>query len=195
MLPLMDSAAILRNARTGAGLSRRALAAKAGVPTSTVSRIEQGLSDPTLGMIERLVDAAGSDLVVEFQPREDRLSLAELATASSDDGGRGKVDWTRLRAFVDRIQQDPAALADAIADPPAATYPLLNAILAALAEQLADEYDIERPRWTRAFGPLDEPWAPPSTPRMRASFEESTPEPFRRRNLVLSPTALFRTAD
>lgn len=194
MLPLMKSAAILRGARSGAGLSRRALAAKAGVPTSTVSRIEEGLSEPTLGMLERLVNAAEADLVVECRPREDHLSLAELATAWSDQAGRVKIDWTRLRAFVDRIQQDTAALPGAIADPPAPTHPLLNAILAALAEQLADEYDIERPRWIRAFGPLDEPWAPPSTPRMRASFEESTPEAFRRRNLVLPRSALFRTA-
>ncbi len=196
MLSLMkDGAAILRDARTDAGLSRRALATKAGVPTSTVSRIEEGQSDPTLRMLARLVNAAGSDLVVESRPREDRLSLAELATAWSDQAGRLKIDWTRLRAFVDRIQQDPGALSDAIADPPARTQPLLNAVLAALAEQLADENGIERPRWTRAFGPLDEPWAPPSTPRMRVTFEESTPDAFRRRNLVLSRSALFRTAD
>lgn len=189
----MNGAAVLRDARTGAGLSRRALAAKAGVPTSTVSRIEDGLSDPTLGTLERLVNAAGADLLVEARPREDRLSLAELATAWSDQAGRVKIDWTRLRAFVDRTRQNPAALPEAIADPPMQTYPLLSAILAALAEQLADEFDVARPRWTRAFGPLDEPWAPPSTPRMRASFEESTPEPFRQRNLTLSRSALFRT--
>ncbi len=194
MLPLVNGGAILRDVRAGAGLSRRALAAKAGVPTSTVSRIEEGLTDPTLGMLERLVDAGGSDLVVEARPREDRLSLAQLATAWSEQTGRVKIDWTRLRGFVDRIQQDPDALPGAIADPPAPTYPLLNVILAALAEQLADEHDIERPPWTRAFGPLEEPWAPPSTPRMRASFEATTPEAFRRRNLVLSRSALFRTA-
>ena len=190
----MDSATILQGARTGAGLSRRALAVKAGVPTSTVSRVEEGLSDPSLGMLERLVNAAGSDLVVECRPKEDRFSLAELATAWSEQSGRIKIDWTRLRAFVDRVQLDPAALPEAIADPPAPTYPLLNAILAAVAEELADEYDIERPPWTRSVGPLEEPWAPPSTPRMRASFEESTPEAFRRRNLVLSRSALFRMA-
>lgn len=191
---MRDGADILREARAAAGLSRRALAAKAGVPTSTVSRIEKGLSDPTLGMLARLVGAAGSDLVVEYRPRDDRLSLAELSSAWSDQAGRVKIDWTRLRAFVDRIQQDPKALPAAIADPPARSHPLLNAILAALADQLADEYEVERARWTRAIGPLDEPWAPPSTPRMRASFEESTPEPFRRRNIILSRSALFRTA-
>lgn len=191
---MKDCATILRDARTDAGLSRRALANKAGVPTSTVSRIEEGQSDPTVGMLARLVDAAGSDLVVEARPRDDRLTIAELATAFDDESGRLKIDWTRLRAFVDRVQQDPESVTDAIADPPTRTHPPLNAILAALAEELADEYGIERPRWTRAFGPLDEPWAPPSTPRMRASFEESTPEAFRRRNIILSRSALFRTA-
>lgn len=195
MLPLViDSAAILRNARANAGLSRRALAGKAGVPTSTVSRIEDGQSDPTLTMLGRLVNAAGNDLVVESRPREDRLTLAELATAWSEDAGRLKIDWIRLRAFVDRVELHPESLSNAIADPPASTVPLLNAILAALAEQLADEHDIERPQWTRAFGPLAEPWSPPSTPRMRESFAESTPEAFRRRNLVLSRSALFRSA-
>ena len=191
---MKNSAAILRDARDGAGLSRRALAAKAGVPTSTVSRIEQGQSDPTLTMLARLVDAAGRDLVVECRPREGTLSLAELATAFSHENGQLKIDWTRLRGFVDRVQLHPEALTEAIADPPVPTFPLLNVILAALAEQLADEHDIERPRWTRAFGPLDEPWSPPATPRMRASFEESTPDPFKRRNVVLSRSALFRTA-
>lgn len=60
---------------------------------------------------------------------------------------------------------------------------------------LFDDQITDAPKWTRAFGPLDEPWAPPGTPRMRASFEKSTPEAFRRRNLVLSRSALFRTAD
>jgi transcriptional regulator with XRE-family HTH domain len=194
MLPLViNSAAIVQNARVKAGLSRRALAAKAGVPTSTVSRIESGGSDPTLTMLGRLVEAAGNNLVVESRPREGRLTLAELATAFDEDAGRLRIDWTRLRAFVDRVEQHPEDLAEAIADPPASTVPLLNAILAALAEQLSDEYDIERPRWTRAFGPLEDPWSPPSTPRMRAAFEETTPEAFRRRNLVLSRSALFRS--
>lgn len=194
LLLMIDSAAILRNARANAGLSRRALAAKAGVPTTTVSRIEDGQSDPTLTMLGRLVDAAGSDLVIESRPREDRLTLAELATAYSEEGGRLKIDWTRLRALVDRVEQHPECLSVAIVDPPTPTVPLLNALLAALAEQLADEHGIERPRWTRTVGRLAEPWFPPSTPRMRDSFQQSTPEAFRRRNLFLSRSALFRSA-
>lgn len=195
MLPLViNSASVLRDARANAGLSRRALATKAGVPTSTVSRIEDGQSDPTLTMLGRLVEAAGNSLVVESRPRDDRLTLAELATAVDEEAERLKIDWTRLRDFVDRVEQHPDELAKAIADPPAPTVPILNAILAALAEQLAEEHDIECPRWTRAYGPLEESWSPPSTPRMRAAFEESTPDAFRRRKLILSRSALFHSA-
>ena len=190
----VSGAALLHQARTNAGLSRRALAARAGVPTSTVSRIEDELSEPTLSMLDRLIDAAGGRLAIEVVGSDDRPTIAELATALDRDAGRLKIDWTRLRGFADWAAQHPDALADAIADPPARTGTPLDAILAAFAEQLADDARIDRPRWTRAVGALREPWAPPTTRRMRAAAEESTPEPFRRRNLILSRSALFRSA-
>lgn len=193
-IPMTTSGATLvRTARTEAGLSRRTLAAKAGVPISTVSRVEEGESDPTLTMLDRLLTAAGRRLVVDTPRRDDSLTLAELATAIDGDLGRLKIDWTRLRAFVDWIDLHPSALSGAIADPPVRTNTPLDAILAALAEELADRNGIERPRWTRAIGPLDELWSPPATPRMRAEAEATTPSPFRRRNLVLAREALFRS--
>lgn len=189
----ISGATLVRAARTEAGLSRRTLAAKAGVPISTVSRVEEGESDPTLTMLDRLLTAAGRRLVVDAPPRDDSLTLAELATAIDGDLDRLKIDWTRLRAFVDWIDLHPSALSGAIADPPVRTNTPLDAILAALAEELADRNGIERPRWTRAIGPLDEPWSPPATPRMRAEAEATTPAPFRRRKLILAREALFRS--
>ena len=187
-------AALLRDARAYAGLSRRTLAAKAGVPTSTVTRVEEGQSDPTLTMLERLLAAAGSDLVLEAKPRDDHFTLAELATAVDRNAARLKIDWTRLRGFADWAAQHSDKLSDAIADPPARTGTPLDAILAAFAEEIAIENGLERPRWTRAIGPLREPWSPPATPRMRTAAEASTPEPFRGRNLTLARSALFRAA-
>lgn len=186
-------AAVLREARTRSGLSRRALAAKAGVPTSTVSRIEDEQSDPTVTTLARLLGAAGRRLVLDGQPLDDDPTLAELATAIDPAGGRQKIDWTRLRGFADWAALHPTRIADAIADPPARTSTPLDAILAALAEELAQRHDLERPRWTRAVGPLPRPWAPPGTPRMNANAARTTPEPFRRRNLTLARSALFRT--
>lgn len=190
----VTGAALINEARTRAGLSRRALAAKAGVPTSTVSRIEDEQSDPTLTMLERLLAAAGHRLVIEAHPRDDYPTIAELSTAVDRSARRLKIDWTRLRAFADWAAQQPDELPDAIADPPARTDSPLDAILAAFAEQLADEHGLDRPRWTRAVGALREQWSAPGTPRMRARAEASTPEPFQRRNLILARSALFRTA-
>jgi transcriptional regulator with XRE-family HTH domain len=185
---------LLRSARTRAGLSRRALAAKAGVPTSTVSRIEDEQSDPTLTMLERLLAAAGSRLVLEARPLDDRATLAELATAVDRDAGRLRIDWTRLRGFADWAMQHPSEVGGAIADPPVRTGTPLDAILAGFAEELADLHGVDRPRWARAVGALHEPWSAPGTPRMRAAAEAATPEPFRRRNVVLARSALFRSA-
>jgi hypothetical protein len=145
-------------------------------------------------MLNRLVGAAGSHLVVEVAPSDEKPTLAALSTAVDKNAARLKIDWTRLRGFADWAGQHPSELAGAIADPPARTGTPLDAILAAFAEQLADEHRIERPRWTRAVGALSKRWSPPATPRMRSAAEESTPEPFRRRNLVLSRSAIFRSA-
>ena len=49
----------LQALRQKLGLSQRALARKAGVPSSTVSLIESGRSSPSVGSLKRLLDAAG----------------------------------------------------------------------------------------------------------------------------------------
>ncbi len=145
-------------------------------------------------MLEHLLAAAGTRLTLDCQPIAARPTLAELASAVSLDGKRMKIDWTRLRGFADWATRHPDQLADAIAEPPARTSTPLDAILAAFAEELADQRGVSHPRWTRAVGPLTESWAPPGTPRMRAAAEATTPPPFRRRNLILARSSLFRTA-
>lgn len=197
MLPLVydgSAATLVRQARHGSGLSRRALAARAGVPTSTVSRVEAGEIDPTVGMLRRIIDAAGSRLVLNLEASDAAPTLASLATAVEQVGARLKIDWTRLRGFADWAAEHPDLLTRALADPPARTGTPLDAILAAFAEELAAQHGLPRPRWTRSVGALEQEWAAPGTPRMRAEAAAQTPEPFRRRNMVLARSALFRQA-
>lgn len=59
----MDAASLLRTARTRAGLSQRALAAAAGTSQSAVAAIEVGRKQPTVATLERLLRAAGTELV------------------------------------------------------------------------------------------------------------------------------------
>jgi transcriptional regulator with XRE-family HTH domain len=196
MLRVMTSsgATLVRRARERAGLSRRALATRAGVPTSTVSRVEDGESDPTITMLQRLLGAAGSTLLLDLADDEGSPTLAALSTAADASGERLRIDWTRLRGFADWATSHADELPAALADPPARTGTPLDAILAAFAEQLAHDHGIAVPRWTRSVGRLPSEWSAPATPRMRAEAAASTPEAFRRRNIILSRSALFRAA-
>lgn len=178
-------------ARLAAGLSRSALARKAGVPTSTISRIEEGLIDPTFGTLARVLAAAGSTLTVERTPSA-RPTLAALATAVDAGGPRLKIDWTRLRSFADWAGRHPSELDEAIADPPMRTSTALDAILAAFAEELAGSLGRATPLWTKAVLPLEDLWEAPGTPAMRARARANTPAPFLRRNVVLERAALLR---
>lgn len=63
---MTTAAELIRTARTRRSLSQRALAARAGVPQSTLSRVESGRQQPTVAMLERLVAAAGYRLRAEL---------------------------------------------------------------------------------------------------------------------------------
>lgn len=59
----MDAARLLRSARTSAGLTQRALATAAGTSQAAVAAIESGRKQPTVATLERLLQAAGTELV------------------------------------------------------------------------------------------------------------------------------------
>lgn len=52
------------------GMSQKALAKRAGVPQSTVSRIEQGQRDASLSTLTKILDALSCDLVISPVLRE-----------------------------------------------------------------------------------------------------------------------------
>ncbi|HEX9269907.1 MAG TPA: helix-turn-helix transcriptional regulator [Candidatus Limnocylindria bacterium] len=58
----MDAARLLKTARARAGLSQRALGARAGMPQSMVAAIESGHQDPRHRTLDRLLRACGEEL-------------------------------------------------------------------------------------------------------------------------------------
>jgi predicted nucleotidyltransferase/DNA-binding XRE family transcriptional regulator len=60
------AAELLSEARRRRGLSQRELAQAAGVPQSTVATVESGRRQPSVAMLERLLDAAGFHLEVRL---------------------------------------------------------------------------------------------------------------------------------
>lgn len=59
---MTEAARLLRYARKRAGLSQRALAAKAGVPQSYIARVESSRTDPTVSSLSRLLRACETTL-------------------------------------------------------------------------------------------------------------------------------------
>jgi transcriptional regulator with XRE-family HTH domain len=94
----MDPGRILRDARVTARMTQRELARAAGIPQSTVARIERGQLVPRVDTLDRLIRAAGYELRAEQRPgfgvdrtmiiRQLRLTPEErlrLVTANSNN--------------------------------------------------------------------------------------------------------------
>lgn len=58
----MDVGRAIRTARRRAGMSQRELAERAGLPQSTVARIESGFVDPRTTTVVKLLNACGERL-------------------------------------------------------------------------------------------------------------------------------------
>lgn len=90
-------------ARRRAGLSQRELARRAGVPQSSISRIERGLVSPTVDTLERLVRACGMELEVLDRPREDdvdrTLIWERLQMSPGERARRAVLEWRRTGPF------------------------------------------------------------------------------------------------
>jgi transcriptional regulator with XRE-family HTH domain len=107
----MSLASIVREARRRAGLTQAELADRAGVPKSTVGRIESGARTPSTDLVERLVRAAGLEVTVslsESDPGTDSMFERTLRRTPA----QRLTDATRAARFVLRGRREVAAAAD-----------------------------------------------------------------------------------
>lgn len=89
-------------------MTQRALAAKAGVPQSTVARIESGALDPRVGTLERLLRECDAELVVVERPGRgvDRtLIAARLALSPRERLDHAVHDHRALAGFRGRARR------------------------------------------------------------------------------------------
>ena len=86
----------LRNVRSKLGLSQRALAKRAGVPSSTVSLIEGGRTNPSIGSLKRLLDAAGLSLSDFFSADVTREKQIFFRQEDLSEISRGDVSYRQV---------------------------------------------------------------------------------------------------
>ena len=102
---------LVREARRRAGLTQAELADRAGVPKSTVGRIESGARTPSTELVERLVRAAGLEVTVSLsEPDPGTDSMFERTLRRTP--AQRLADATRAARFVLRGRREVAAAAD-----------------------------------------------------------------------------------
>lgn len=107
----MSIASLVREARRRAGLTQAQLAELAGVPKSTVGRIETEARTPSTELVERLVRAAGLEVSVSLsEPDPDTDSMFERTLRRSP--AERLADATRIARFVLRGRREVGAAAD-----------------------------------------------------------------------------------
>jgi transcriptional regulator with XRE-family HTH domain len=194
---MSDVATLIREAREEAGLSMRALAERSDVSFTTIYRIENRQLDPKLSTVEKLLSALGQTLGLSRRRTKSVPRLAELADAwSLDASGGEEPDWTRLRAFVDYLFRHPEdAHASILAAPASSGSPLLDNLIAGMAEKIADDNALHRPAWTKRVVALSAPWEGMGTARTRAAARAMTPPQFASRNVFVPAESIWRVRD
>jgi transcriptional regulator with XRE-family HTH domain len=151
---------LVRDIRRRAGLTQRALAAKADVPQPTIAEIEAGRREPSMTLLSRLAEATGYELKLELEPLPPRGAVAtanrirDLLAGAEDDGlSPPQREDAALRAAIDfRNALASAGASDftrLVATPPGLTGDTRwDAFIAAAVEDEAATRSVTGPRWT-----------------------------------------------
>ena len=148
--------------------------------------------DPTVTMLARITSATGHRLNIRVNQTLRKESLAAIAqlVLSVDDS---EIPFTRLRGLIDWLDLNPNSAIHAIADPPPRTgNEILDNLLAAIANKIADENLETRPTWTSDVPIPLAPWRLPGTPRMQALEAAKAPCQFTDRGIFLAASNFWR---
>jgi len=92
--------------------------------------------------------------------------------------------------MLDELALHPEFTPEAIYDPPPpAGEPIVDTLLAAVAEKLADDADLPRPAWTNSIPTLPEPYLPPVA---RTVSDHAIPAQLQARGLMIDAGSLWR---
>lgn len=137
--------------------------------------------------LKRLAAAAGQDLssyVLSRALPRPALELEKLIRVLERDGEERRL---ALAAFNDLLTGlAPVELRDAVESVDVDRLsPFLRNYVAAMVEQAAGRAGVSPPGWTGSVAPLDAPWFATPLPGLRLHLLESSPVPFKRRNLFV----------
>ena len=104
-LATLDVAALLRQARTGAGWSQAELAARLGTTQPVVSRWERGVDVPRLDTLARALQACGLEADLVFRHRDD-IDRAQIRRQLALDPGQRLAGSEAVSELVGLVRSD-----------------------------------------------------------------------------------------
>ena len=182
----MTAAQLLRTARAGANITQSELARRSGVPQSSVSDIENGVHDPTVTTLSRLLRSARGQLVV--------LPTTKLTAAETAVLVRGRIfegtcpDAPIWQLADDLASSEPALRAALCVTPPPPTGDRRrDAWIAGLVAYRLGQVDIPAPSWVEDEARTAEAdWPVSGIDELIAHIRDDTPEPFRSRHVLVT---------
>ena|SRR5437660_9727796 len=95
-------------ARRRAGLTQRELARRSGVPQPSISKIERGVTSPTVDTLERLIRSCGMELEPVRVPAEDdvdrTLIWENLKLTPTQRAHHAAREWNGMRTFLEKAR-------------------------------------------------------------------------------------------
>ncbi len=194
---MLTAATAIRTARTRARLSQSALARRAGVAQSTVSRVESGELDPTWATMQSLLQAAGWAAEPVRTDAADLISAGTAAKAMASNLRRGDQE-SAIRDLTEAVgrlirfgeARDAIVPSWVLDEPP--TRVLDDTWRTFLATAFA--YALQSTDRPAATWMLDAPPLPTETvmgddpsPEFRAWLRRQTPRVFLAKNLLSRP--------
>lgn len=190
----MQAGTVIHGVRADKQWSQRELARRCGVAQPSISDIESGERDTTVGKLEQILRPAGYRLVAIPTTRPTVADwAAELKVALQDDPGAVEKSLVQLGNDLQGAES-ASCVALCLTPPPPTGSTAIDAVLAAIVEYLLSRRDLPVPAWvhTTSRTSIDE-WDLVDIPSLRAVARQETPEPFRRRN-VFVPADFFLSA-
>ena len=184
------SALWLRAARRSAGLTQTQLAERLGVDQSQVARAESGRVELSAANLDRYLRACRFRLVAVPTVRATAVELAgEIRQALKVGESENAVRL--LIQLSDNLVSEELSYATTLVTTPADTGDeRFNAAIAGIAEWRLSQRGLPIPAWIEKTGALADKWWVDEFGVGEASIVDATPEPLRRRNVVIDQIAL-----
>ena len=181
------SADLLITARRQSGLTQAQMAKIAKTTQSAIAAYEAGRREPTVPVLQRMLEATGHNLLIAFEADENVYRIADLARDIRETPAKNSQRRLRLVFEFLRDVNESQQLSLRFAVEPMATGDRrFDALLAAITEDSCVRGGVAPPSWVFANKRfLDEAWWVSNLKSARVQALVNAPASFRRRGVMI----------